>query len=73
LGLSRSFYQEFKKDGIRTYFISPAGVQTKLGKENPTQNYNTLLNPKEVAQYIVYTIKYDSYLVTEELRLNRFV
>lgn len=73
LGLSRSFYKELKEYNIRVYYISPAGTKTKMGKENPTQDYDTLLDPKEVAKFIVYTIKYDDRLIIDELRLNRFI
>lgn len=72
LGLSRSLYAELKKDKIRTMCISPGSIKTNMGKQDKTQNYKTFLDPKEVAEHIVYSMNFDKGLVSEELRLNRF-
>jgi len=72
LGLSRSLYAELKKDKIRTMCISPGSIKTNMGKQDKTQNYKTFLDPKEVAEHIVYSVNFDKELVSEELRLNRF-
>ena len=72
LGLSRSLYDELKKDKIRTMCISPGSIKTNMGKQDKRQNYKTFLDPKEVAEHIVYSINFDKELVSEELRLNRF-
>jgi 3-oxoacyl-[acyl-carrier protein] reductase len=72
LGLSRSLYAELKKDKIRTMCISPGSIKTNMGKQDKKQNYKTFLDPKEVAEHIVYSMNFDKGLVSEELRLNRF-
>ena len=72
LGLSRSLYVELKKDKIRTMCISPGSIKTNMGKQDKKQNYKTFLDPKEVAEHIVYSVNFDKELVSEELRLNRF-
>ncbi|RZD45446.1 MAG: hypothetical protein CXT78_05245 [Thaumarchaeota archaeon] len=72
LGLSRSLYAELKKDKIRTMCISPGSIKTNMGKQDKKQNYKTFLDPKEVAEHIVYSMNFDKELVSEELKLNRF-
>ena len=72
LGLSRSLFAELKEDKIRTFCISPGSIKTDMGKQDKKQNYKTFLEPKEVAEYIVYSINFDEELISEEIRLNRF-
>ncbi|WP_081477543.1 SDR family NAD(P)-dependent oxidoreductase [Candidatus Nitrosarchaeum limnium] len=72
LGLSRSLFAELKESKIRVFSISPGSIKTKMGKQDKKQNYKTFLDPKEVAEYIVYSINFDKELVSEEIRLNRF-
>ena len=72
LGLSRSLFAELKESEVRTYCISPGSIKTDMGKQDKKQNYKTFLEPKEVAEYIVYSINFDEELISEEIRLNRF-
>lgn len=72
LGLSRSLFVELKKSKIRTFCISPGSIQTNMGKQDKKQDFKTFLNPKEVAEYILFSIKFDKELVSEEIRLNRY-
>ena len=73
LGLSRSLFAELKESKVRTFCISPGSIKTDMGKQDKKQNYKTFLDPKEVAKYIIYSINFDKELVTEEIRLNRFI
>jgi short-subunit dehydrogenase len=71
LGLSRALFTELKEYGIRTYCISPGSTQTKMGKLSKEQKFETFLEPKEIAEYTVFVIKFDKQLISEEIRLNR--
>lgn len=73
LGLSKSLFAELKESKIRTFCISPGSMKTKMGKLDKKQNYETFLDPKEAAEYIVFCISFDKELVAEEIRLNRFI
>jgi len=73
LGLSRSLHDELKKDNIRTFCVSPASVKTEMGKLAKNQNFNTFINPEEIAEYIVFIISFDKEMVSEEIRLNRMI
>jgi len=35
------------------------------------QDFDTFMEPKEVAEYVVFNSSFDGNLVSEELRLNR--
>jgi short-subunit dehydrogenase len=74
LGLSRSTFNELKEFNIRTFCISPGSMKTEMGKmsgEITNQNYDTFIDPKEVADYISTIISYDNEMISEEIRINR--
>jgi len=71
LGLSRSLHEELKNNNVRCYCVSPASTRTKMGKISTDQNFETFLDPIEVAETIVFVISLDENLVINEMRLNR--
>lgn len=71
LGLSRALFNEFKEKNVRVFCISPGSVKTKMGKKCKNQNYETFINPKEIAEYIFNIITFDKEMIIEESRLNR--
>ena len=42
-----------------------------MGKRVIGQNYDTFMDPKEIAEFIVYIISFDKEMVSEEIKLNR--
>tara|TARA_R110002072_G_scaffold155896_2_gene306330 strand:+ start:414 stop:1139 length:726 start_codon:yes stop_codon:yes gene_type:complete len=72
LGMSRSFYDELKDHNIKTFCFSPGSVKTEMGKKVKNQDFSTFIDPEELAEYIVFTISFDSDMISEELRINRF-
>lgn len=73
LGFSRALHAELRKQNIRTFCVSPAGVRTEMGKLIEHQNVDTFINPKEVAEYIIFISSLDNEMISEEIRLNRMV
>jgi len=71
LGFSRALFSELKDDNVRVYSISPGSTQTKMGKLSKDQKFETFLEPKEIADYVVFVIGFDKQLISEEIRLNR--
>jgi len=71
LGLSRSLFNEFKKKNVRVFCVSPGSSKTKMGKKCKSQNFETFIKPKEIAEYVVNLIKFDDEMIIEESRLNR--
>ncbi len=81
LGLSRALSSELREYNIRVYCISPSSTRTDMAKVSTgnkgvkfeDQDSSTFLNPKEVAEFILHTISYDSEMIVDETRLNRMV
>jgi 3-oxoacyl-[acyl-carrier protein] reductase len=73
LGFSRALHDELKKNGIRTFCVSPSGLKTEMGKLIRNQNYDTFLNPDEVAEYVAFICSFDGEMISDEVRLNRMV
>jgi len=73
LGLSRSLHSELKEHNVRTYCVSPGSIKTPMGKLVVGQNYETFLNPKDVAEFLTRIISFDNEMVSEEIRINRMV
>jgi len=71
LGLSRTLQNELKTENVRTFCISPGSIKTEMGKITKDQDFETFLDPKEVAKYVVFAISFDKELISEEIRLNR--
>jgi short-subunit dehydrogenase len=73
LGLTKSLYKELKDYDVRVYSVSPGSIQTEMGKTDTRQNFDTFLKPEEIAEYIAFILSFDKELISEEIRLNRFV
>jgi len=73
LGLSRSLQKELKNHNIRTFCISPGSIKTKMGRKVRGQNFKTFIDPKEIAEFIIYIISFDKKMIAEEIRLNRMI
>jgi len=71
LGFSRSILDEFKMHNVRSFCISPGSIKTEMGKTLVEQDFDTFLNPEEVAESVVFVISYDKEMMIDELRLNR--
>ena len=71
LGFSRSIQKELISYGIRTYCFSPGSIKTKMGKQIKGQNYSTFIEPKEIAEIILASIRLDKEMITPEIRLDR--
>lgn len=73
LGLSRALYPELKESGVRVFCVSPASVKTEMGKKVTWQDYNTFIDPEDIAEYISFIISFDGDMVVDEVRLNRMI
>lgn len=71
LGLSRAIYTELKEYNIRTFCVSPSAVKTEMGKLIRNENYDTFIEPEELAKYVVFIISFDDNMVSEEVKLNK--
>ena len=56
---------------VRSFCISPGSIKTEMGKTLVEQDFDTFLNPEEIAESVVFVISYDKEMMIDELRLNR--
>jgi len=71
LGFSRSIHEELKDFNVRTFCISPSSTKTKMGRKILNQDFETFLDPKDVAEYVIFCISFESNTVTNEIFLKR--
>ncbi len=73
LGFSRALHEEFRRANVRTLCLSPASIKTPMGRTSIGQDFETFLDPSEVAAFVVDLISLDGAMIAEEVRLNRMV
>ena len=73
LGLSRALNNELKDNNVRTYCVSPGSTKTDMGRLSNDQDFNTFLDPKEVAEFITFLILFDKEMIIDETRLSRMI
>ena len=75
LGLSRTLFAELKNQNIRTFCVSPGSMKTRMAKEDEgllaEHDYNTFMDPNEVAEFITKIISYDNEMISQEINLSR--
>jgi short-subunit dehydrogenase len=75
LGLSRTLFVELKDSNVRTFCVAPGSMKTKMAKEDEgllaEHDYNTFMEPSEVAEFIIKIISYDNEMVSQEISLSR--
>lgn len=71
-GFTKVLAQEVHEYGIRVYLISPGGVATDLvEKVRPDLDKSTLIQPSEIAEIIVFLLKFRENAVIDEIQIRR--
>jgi hypothetical protein len=65
-------HEELKDGDNRVFFISPAGMKTKMGRDIVGQDYDTFVSPEEVSRFILDMQAYSDEMIPNEVRLNRY-
>jgi short-subunit dehydrogenase len=77
LGLSRTLFAELKNQNVRTFCVSPGSMKTRMAKEDEgllaEHDYNTFMDPNEVAEFIIKIISYDNEMISQEINLSRLI
>jgi len=74
LGFTRALFKELINYNIRPICISFGTLLSEMGKEVTRKvdlQPDTFIDPKEVAEYIVFAISFDGQMVSNEVLLNR--
>ena len=73
LGFSKAVHKELRDYNVRTFCISPGPIKTKMGEILENENYQTFINPSDIADFIINLISYDTEMFSEEIRLGRII
>jgi short-subunit dehydrogenase len=78
LGFSRSMHEELREYNVRVYCISPGPTKTRMGKnilkkDNPDEDYDTFIDPKDIAKFVISSIYYDKSMIPNEIQLNKII
>ena len=73
LGFSKAVHKELRDYNVRTFCISPGPIKTRMGEILENENYQTFINPSDIADFITNLISYDTEMFSEEIRLGRIV
>ena len=73
LGFSKAVHKELRDYNVRTFCISPGPIKTKMGEILENENYQTFINPSDIADFIANLISYDTEMFSEEIRLGRII
>ena len=75
LGLSRTLFAELKEHDIRTFCVSPGSMKTRMAREDKgllaEHDYDTFMEPSEVAEFITKIISYNNEMISQEINLTR--
>lgn len=73
LGLTRALHDEVKSENVRVQCISPGSIKTDMGRQVVGQDFDTFLDPSEVAQVALDVLEQDGSMIMDEVRLNRMI
>ncbi|MDA8831909.1 SDR family oxidoreductase [Candidatus Pelagibacter bacterium] len=73
LGMSKSFNAELKPHGVRSIFIAPGSMKTSMGRKVKNQDFNTFIDPHEVANIMKYLLNNEKSMFIDELKIKRSV
>lgn len=73
LGMSKAFNSEFKCYGVRSIFIAPGSMKTAMGKKVKNQDFNTFIDPHEIANIMKYLLINEKSMSIDELKIKRFI
>ncbi len=71
LGFSRALDEEVRKHNIRVSSVSPAGVVSRMMEKRGEINRDSLVNPSDIAEAVMYLIASKGKGVVNEMRVER--
>ena len=71
LGLTRAIHDEYRTKNIRSFCFSPGSIQTEMGRKVKNQDFDTFIDPVEIAKHIVFSISFDGEMISNEIQLTR--
>ena len=66
--MSKAFNTELQSHGVKSIFIAPGSMKTPMGRKVKNQNYNTFIDPKEVATMMKNLLNDRRSMLVEEIK-----
>ena len=73
LGMSKAFNSELKPYGVKSIFIAPGSMKTSMGEKVKNQDYNTFIDPKEVAIVMKNLLNNEKSIFIDEVKIKRAI
>jgi 3-oxoacyl-[acyl-carrier protein] reductase len=73
LGISRALFAELRGGGIRVFSVNPGSIKTRMGEHVPGQDFETFLEPDQIAAFVIDLLRQERNMISEEIRLNRLI
>ena len=64
---------ELQSHGVRSIFIAPGSMKTSMGRKVKNQDYNTFIDPNDVATMMKNLLNDKKSMVVEEIKIKRKV
>ena len=69
--MSRAFNSEWKSLGVKSIFIAPGSMKTSMGRKVKNQDFNTFIDPYEVANLMKDLLNNQKSMFLDELEIKR--
>jgi 3-oxoacyl-[acyl-carrier protein] reductase len=71
-GMSIAMAEELKESNVRVHVICPGGVDTEMvSRVRPDINKDELIQPKEIAELVLYLVSHTGNAIVDEIRVRR--
>ena len=71
LGMSKAFNAEWQSSGVKSIFIAPGSMKTSMGRKVKNQDFNTFIDPYEVANLMKDLLDNQKSMFLDELKIKR--
>ncbi len=71
LGMTKAFNAEWQSQGVKSILIAPGSMKTSMGKKVKNQDFNTFIEPVEVAKTIKNLLNINKSMFIDEVKIKR--
>ena len=70
LGMTKAFNAEWQSQGVKSILIAPGSMKTSMGKKVKNQDFNTFIEPVEVAKTIKNLLNINKSMFIDEVKIK---
>ena len=71
LGMTKAFNAEWYSQGVKSVLIAPGSMKTSMGKKVKNQDFDTFIDPLEVAKTIINLLNNNKSMFIDEVKIKR--